>query len=1419
MSAPRTVDSSSIAVVGMAARVPGAGNVGQFWRNLCGGVESVSRYTDEQLIAAGEDPELLRDPNYVRAGAPLEGVELFDAGFFGFSARDAAILDPQHRHFLEVCWEALEDAGHVPESFAGAIGVFAGAGMHDYYVHHLAPNRKLMQDVGQFLVRHTGNDKDFLTTRASYCLNLTGPSIGVQTACSTSLVAIHMAAQSLLNGECDLALAGGVSITLPDRLGYVFREGEILSPDGHCRAFDREARGTLFGSGSGVVVLRRAADAAADRDHVYAVIRGSAVNNDGRGKVSYLAPSLDGQARCIAEALAVAAVPASSIGYVEAHGTGTPMGDPIEVAALTQTFGTGAGGRSCAIGSVKTNIGHLDTAAGVASFIKASLALKHQVIPQSLNFATANPACDFDRSPFHVSVATTAWARADTPRRACVNSLGVGGTNAHVVLEEAPERAAEEHDADDAPRLLCLSARSPAALDAAAQRLADFLRADRPRALADVAYTLQFGRRAFAHRRTVAAAHLDDAIHRLEASRGGASPPVPAAPPPVVFMFPGGGAQYPNMGRQIYASEAVFREHVDAVLAIVETDEGLDLRPWLFPDPGDEARAATELERASHSLLTTFAVEYALAQLWRSRGIEPTALIGHSLGELVAACLAGVMTLRDALAVVAARGRILDRLPGGATLAVALSEAEVLPYLGAGLSIAAVNGPALCVVSGSLDDIVALESVLSARDVDARRLRLSFAAHSSLLDGHLDDFARAIASVPLRAPRYPLISNASGNWSGVAEITQTDYWVKQLRHTVRFSAGLSQVLEDHPGCVLLEVGPGTTLASLAATRRSAAPAPVVIASLRHPLDATPDATVFLNALGRLWAAGVAIDWSRQGRSTGRRMPLPTYPFEHKRYWIDRPATPVPAPERAPVPDTRLARRPSIDDWFSTLAWRPVASTAPLAAVGACLVLDDAEDPLHEAVRQALTARGERIIRVTRGSRYDSVPDGRFVVRPGVRADWDQLVADLASQGLRPARAVQLWTCPSATTAEPLDVAIDAAFFGPLFLAQAWTEAEPDEPLHIAVVSSGMQRVALEPATHPERALALGPCLVIPKENPAITCASIDWSADWQVDGAIARLVGELYATDAEPVVALRGHQRFVPAAQELALPPAAATGGVRPGGVYLITGGLGAIGLTLAETLARTPGVTIALLSRRPFPAASEWTAYSSQSGSGDDTPAIIQRLTALTQQGASVEVVRCDVSDRQATTAAVTALVERFGTLHGVIHAAGVLDDGPFQLKERPAAHAVIAAKVHGTLALEQAVDGLALDFFVVCSSTSTVLAPAGQVDYVAANAFLEAFAVARTGSRLNATAIAWGTWAEAGMAFRAAQSTTASRPDSPPRHPLLGRLAEGGPARVYQARYDADELWVLDQHRLADGTAGTPWLGVRRTLPRCRG
>jgi acyl transferase domain-containing protein len=1410
MEPPSSSAPSTIAVVGLAGRFPGARTVGEYWRNLCDGVESVVRYSNHELVEAGEDAELLRDPNYVRMGAPLADMELFDAGFFGFSARDAAILDPQHRHFLEVCWEALEDAGHVPESFPGAIGVFAGSGMQAYFTYHLAPNRKLMRDVGAFLVRHTGNDKDFLTTRVSYCLNLRGPSVAVQTACSTSLVAIHTAAQSLLNGECDLALAGGVTIELPHRLGYVFHENEILSPDGHCRAFDHDARGTIFGSGAGVVVLRRADDAFADGDTIYALLRGSAVNNDGRGKVSYLAPSLDGQAQCVAEALAVAGVPASSISYVEAHGTGTPVGDPIEVAALTQAFGRAPGGEPwCGLGSMKTNVGHLDTAAGVASFIKVALALRHRQIPASLNFAAPNQACAFEQSPFYVNTSLTRWATDGTPRRAGVNSLGVGGTNAHVILEEAPELA--PRPSSSAPRLLCLSARSPAALDVSATRLAEHLRNTPGLSLADVEHTLQVGRRHFRHRRTIACLEVDDAVALLESPADDRvqTGQAPEAAPPIVFMFPGGGAQHPNMGRELYDAEPVFREHVDRILGLVESSHGVSLASWLFPAPGDEPIAAAALEQATASLFSTFAIEYALAALWRARGVEPAALAGHSLGEVVAACVAGVMSLPDALAIVAARGRMLDRLPDGATVAVAMSEEALVPLLGAGLSIAAVNGPVLCVVSGSRAAIEDLEATLAARDVDCKRLRLAFAAHSSLLDESLADFAREIAAIRLQPPQLPVMSNETGRWATADEITRTDYWVRQLRHTVRFADGLARVLDEFPTAVLLEVGPGTTLTSLALQQRGRVTGRSVVPSMRHRQDATSDRLYLLGALGRLWLAGHDVDWARQrGMDQPRRVPLPTYPFEHARHWIDRPAAgaAVDAP-LAPASDASATRLPSVDDWFSTPAWRQAEPPADGAA-GTCLVFDDA-DPLHAAIRQGLAERGDRVVRVSRGETYEAGRGGDYLIRPAHRADYDRMLADLIARGERPSRVAHLWNLGAAPDgASATDRATDAAFFSLMYLAQALGEVDMP-PLHLAVVANGMQRVASEPVPHPERALSLGPCLVIPKEYDSITCSSVDWTIVDPGAEAVASLVREIRTAAPEPVVALRDDGRWLQTYRTLTLPKGPTPSPVRPGGVYLVTGGLGSLGLTLAEELARTPGVKLALVGRRALPDRATWSQWE-RSAQEDETATTIRRLSEIERRGATLEILTADVTDQAQLDAAVAAARSRFGPLNGVIHAAGVLDDGPIQLKEPGAALAVLAPKVHGTLALERAVGDVGLDFFVVYSSTSTVLGPAGQVDYVAANAFLNAFAISRDADGRRTRAIAWGAWADQGMAFKAVHAPAPVRAADPMSHPLLGRPADRGPSeRVFQTRYDPQQLWALDEHRLADGTAVLPGSG----------
>jgi acyl transferase domain-containing protein len=682
------ISETDIAIVGMAAQLPGAASIDEFWANLQAGISAIRKLDREALIDAGEDPARLHHKNYVPFAASLDGFDQFDAEFFGFSPKEAAIMDPQHRKFLEVAWQALENAGHPPEIFVknnvGPIGAFGGCGMGSYFYFNICSNPDIVDDVGMFLLRHTGNDKDFLTTRLSHVLDLKGPSINLQTACSTSLVATHYACQSLLNGECDMALAGGVTIELPQGRGYVFEDGEILSPDGQCHAFDHRAEGTVFGSGAGVVVLRRLSDAIADGDHIWGVIKGTAINNDGAAKAGYLAPSVDGQAAAIAEAQAIAGVDADSIDYVECHGTGTFLGDPIEIAALSSAFRQTTDKKQyCRVGSVKINIGHLDTAAGVASLIKTSLALYHKEIPPSLGFEKPNPSIDFENSPFIVNDRLGKWDTQTGPRRAGVNSLGVGGTNAHVVLQEAPVLAASELS-DWPAQILTVSGRTKAALDANAAALAAHLRTHPDQPLADIAFTLKEGRRAFEKRRVlVAKNHLDaaDLLERNDPQRvfdhssAGTNPDV-------VFMFPGGGAQFVGMARDLYAVEPVFQEWMDRGIDILQPKLDYDIRALWLPDADGCTKAAKLLQKPSVQLPLIMIVEYALARLWMSWGVQPSALIGHSMGENTAACLAGVMSFEDCVDLILLRGQLFDTMPKGGMLSVPLSINELKPLLG-----------------------------------------------------------------------------------------------------------------------------------------------------------------------------------------------------------------------------------------------------------------------------------------------------------------------------------------------------------------------------------------------------------------------------------------------------------------------------------------------------------------------------------------------------------------------------------------------------------------------------------------------------------------------------------------------------------------------------------------------------------------
>ena len=1427
---PLEISESDIAVVGMAGRFPGARTPDEFWRNVRDGVESIRRYNDEELLEAGVKPELLRNPRYVKAGAPLDDMELFDAEFFGFSPKDAAIMDPQHRQLLECAWEALEDAGHPPERFAGSIGVYAGCGMNAYMMFNLLTNPDLMESVGLFLVRHTGNDKDFLATRISYSFDLTGPSVSVQTACSTSLVAIHFACQNLLAGECDMALAGGVTLELPHRRGYLYEEGEILSPDGHCRAFDHRSQGTVFGSGAGLVVLRRLADAVADGDHVYAVIKGSAINNDGSKKIGYLAPSVDGQAKAIAEALSVANVDADSISYVESHGTGTPVGDPIEIAALTQAFrGSTERTQFCAIGSVKTNIGHLDTAAGVASFIKVCQALRHAQLPPSLNFEAPNPAIDFASSPFVVNTRLREWPAGDGPRRAGVSSLGVGGTNAHIVVEEAPPL--EPGGPSRAWQLLTLSARNPGALDGASERLAGWLRAHPEADLADVAWTLQLGRRDFDARRGVVARTALEAADALEGRDTARvfTRRVEREKPSVAFLFPGGGAQHPRMGLELFEREPVFRAHVERGLALLREHHGVDLAPLLFPADGDLARAAETFHRPSQQLPAIFIVEVALAELWKSWGIRPAALIGHSMGENTAACIAGVMRYEDALGLVALRGKLFERVPAGGMLAVPLPAAELAPLLGGQLALASVNGPSLSVASGPNAELELLARTLSARGVEAQRVKIDIAAHSSMLEPILGEFGDYLRSIRLSPPEIPFASNLTGTWITPAQATDPDYWVRHLRSTVRFADGLATLLEQ-PGRVLLEVGPGKTLASLARQNEKLSAGQLVLSSLRHPDEPVSDLAFVVGVLGRLWSAGIAVDWEafHEGERR-RRVSLPTYAFQRQRYWI----APGVAVNAARDEETSLAKIPRLEDWFYRPAWRRSALEAAPPATRRWLVFVDAAG-IGARVAARLRAAGETVLTVREGDAYYRVSETEFALAPEEgRAGYDALLAELAAAGELPERILHLWTLTADESARPgssfFHHVQERGFYSLLFLAQALGDLGHADPLHFCVVSNGAQQVASEPLPHPVKATLLGPCRVIPQEFPGYTCVNVDVElpdlqrrfgrkrAEEQRDRLVERLVDEACAATRNGVVALRGEDRFVQVFERSELEPRrGARTRLRDGGTYLITGGLGGIGLAIAEHLARTHKARLVLVGREKLPERDDWESWLASPTAPERTRRKLRKLLELEASGAEVLPAAADVADLKQMEEVVADARARFGPIHGVIHAAGILDDDLIQLKTQAAIDEVLTPKIQGTLVLDSLLGNSDLDFMVLFSSTSSVLGAAGQVDYVAANSFLNAFAQSRAGrSRPYTVAIHWGIWAAVGMAAEfaargAGMELEPERAREPAEHPLLDACVARGPDEiVFESVWSTRELWLLDEHRTRAGQAVLPGTG----------
>ena len=1381
---------SAIAIVGMAGRFPGARTVSEFWQNIRDGVESIRDRSNEELLTAGATAEDLANPAYVKRASILDDVPLFDAAFFGFSPRDASIMDPQHRHFLECAWEALEDAAHPPQGFEGSIAVFAGSGLNTYLIYHLLANRKMVESAGLFQLKQTGNDKDVLATRISYQFDLRGPSINVQTACSTSLVAVHLACQSLLNFECDMALAGGVTIEIPHGLGYVYREGEILSRDGHCRSFDASSSGTIFGSGLGVVVLRRLEDALAEGDQIHAVILGSAINNDGSRKVGYLAPSVEGQAEVIQEALEFAGVNPSEIGYVETHGTGTVVGDPIEVRALTQAFRQqGTRANSCAIGSVKSNIGHLDAAAGVTGLIKTVQALKHAQIPPSLHFETLNPRIDLKDSPFYVSAKLADWPSDGKPRRAGITSLGIGGTNAHVVLEEAPQRKivrqAKPYE------LLTVSAKTAAAADRALANLVAHLGAHPELDLADVAWTSQAGRQAFAHRRALAVENSKDAIGALAAkgAKASASGNPGTTRPRVAFLFSGQGSQYVNMGRELYQHEPVFRESMDRCARQLKPHIGIDLVEAIYPAEQDRDSATEKLNQTWLTQPALFTIEYALAQWWMSLGVEPAAMVGHSIGEYVAACLAGVFSLEDALALVAERGRLIYGLPAGSMLAVPLAADKV--ELDAQLSVAAINTPGMCVVSGPTEAIAEFEQKMAAQSIACRHLHTSHAFHSAMMEPMLGVFEERVRKVALRAPQRPYLSNVTGTWIKPEEATDPAYWARHIRQTVRFADCLAELART-PDQLLVEAGPGNVLTSLA---RSQGETPAkAYQSLPHPRETISDMRCAMQTAGQLWVAGVEIEWKKlHAEGSVARVSLPTYPWEHQRFWVEPDRVrPTALADAEPTP----TRREEIGLRTYRRVWKP----APLAdgaigSSGPCVIFRDALGLADEIVAQ-LKGGQRRVVLVDAGSHFRRHGNSRYTIRPDAREDYDALIKELNGVGEGGVDIFHLWPVTSSGEKESLHEAQARCFFSPLFLVQALVAADVARA-KLMLVSNQLQQVAGEVVRNPERALLLGPAGTISKELPNVVCCAVDVDFDAAKPQEYAMpLLEEMGSLEAGMPVAWRDGKRLVETVEACDLSAAPEKPRLEQGGVYLITGGVGGLGLAVAEQLAREFKARLVLVGRSAVPAEAQWEAVLGDAATSAEHKARIRRLSEIRAAAGGLLVLQADVTNLHAMQAAIGQARKQFGKIDGVFHAAGVLDDGPLLTKTAEVATRVLDPKVRGTLVLEEALGNAAVKFLALFSSISSVAAPAGQVDYAAANAFLDAFAESRKG---RAIAINWDAWSEVGMAARASVV-----------HPLLEERLRDTPQEIVAGSLlGLDKQWLLAEHRLKEGAALIPGTG----------
>lgn len=1318
-------EHTDIAIVGMAGRFPGASSLEDFWQRLVNGEEMIHFFTEEELKKAGLDASVYQHPNFIGAKGRLQEIEGFDADFFNYSAREAELMDPQFRLLHECAWEALEDAGCDPDRMAGKIGVYTGTSPNHEWLTRFAHQMEATEQFSAMLL----NDREFFSTQLSYKLNLHGPSVTMQTACSTSLVNIGMACQALLNEECDAALAGGVTVSSPENIGYIYQDGMIQSKDGHCRPFDQEASGTIFGDGAGIVLLKRYEDAVRDGNPIHAVIKGVGVNNDGSRKAGFTAPSVEGQAEVLKETYEKSGIDPASIGYVEAHGTGTKMGDPIEVSALSQVF-KGTDPLTIPIGSVKSNVGHLNSAAGIAGLFKAILALQHKTIPPTIHYESPNQEIPFKDTPFFVNQKALYWKEADGPRRAGVSSFGIGGTNAHMIIEEGLQT--KKKPASNQKQLLVLSAKTDTALAEMTERLKQYVIQHPQVPLEDIAYTLRYGRKQFPYRKAIVLASADEWMQQkqLETSVFRSKKWRKAT-----FMFSGQGAQYAGMMRGLYETEPVFKWEVDRCFKYVMETEQVDLKGIVFCE--DETNE--DITKTSNAQPLLFIFEYALAKLLQHSGVEPESMIGHSIGEYVAACLSGVFSLESALTLVMARGRLMQDMEKGAMLSVQLPEAELVSMIDESLSVAAVNAKDLCVVSGREEHIATFEKKLQDKGIITRHLHTSHAFHSYMMEPMLEAFQQIVEKIELHEPAIPFVSNVTGTWATSEDVMTASYWTNHLRGTVRFHEGLSQLLSDEVRA-LIEVGPGNSLTALAKRHENKESQHDVLNMVRHTREQADDHAYFLKRIGELWAGGYEVKAQQHPTQEERQLvSLPTYPFERKRYWIEagKPASPqLSAPKET--------KKKEMEEWFYLPSWeqQPLKPVFEEETEEQTWLIFREQDAFHELFTHSFKQKGIKVISVTKGEAYQE-QDQSFTINPAEGQHYRNLLDSLSNRGINIQRILHLWEAAkedeNSNRQAAFQAHIEKGYYSLIFLSQAVAAQKNIRECRLFTITSGIQSVTGNETICAEKSAMLGPCKVISQEYHHIKCWNIDVEdvpevMSWKEQVLVDLIVQEIMQPGKDQLVAYRHRKRWVqsykhlPLQKEDGLPKM-----IRPNGVYLITGGLGGIGFVLSKMLAKEGNVHLYLTGRTALPPRNEWASYVQQANADEAQRTRIEKVLELERLGATVEAVQANAGNLDQMKHVFDAIRKKHGGVHGVFHAAGLPGSTSFRaIKDIPSTLAQgedqFQSKVKGLDVLEQLLEKEQADFCLLFSSISALLGGLGFSAYSAANLYMDAFA-----ARLN--------------------------------------------------------------------------------------